>query len=93
MEEDLFLLPLVLGGNSLLARFSVPFSNGGGVEGRVSDGANQPEVAAVPEFSASWRNTSRLTGSTGLASNGRAKRATWLPRHLVRGVGALGDSK
>ena len=44
-------------------------------------------------FSASWRNTSRLTGSTGLASKGRAKRATWLPTHWVRGVGAVGDSK
>ena len=68
----------------------MPFSNGGGVEGRVIDGATQ---AAVPVFSASWRNTSRLTGSTGLASKGRAKRTTWLPRHLVHGVGAVGDSK
>ena len=57
-------------------------------------GAIQPkeEQAAVP-LSASWRNTSRLTGSTGLASIGRAKRATVLPRHLVRGGGAVGDSK
>ena len=57
-------------------------------------GAIQPEKeeAAVPLF-ASWRYTSRLTGSTGLASIGRAKRATVLPRHLVRGGGAVGDSK
>ena len=58
------------------------------------DGAIQPEEveAAVPT-SASWRKTSRLTGSTGLASIGRAKRATVLPRHLVRGGGAVGDNK
>ena len=58
------------------------------------NGAIQPEEVetAVP-WSASWRYTSRLTGSTGLASIGRAKRATVLPRHLVRGVGAVGDSK
>ena len=43
--------------------------------------------------SASWRHTSRLTGSTGRDLNGRAKRATVLPRDLVRGVGAVGDSK
>ena len=61
--------------------------------GRAADGATQPEVEAVPLFSASCLNTSLLTGSTGLASKGRAKRATWLPRHLVRGVGAVGDSK
>ena len=61
--------------------------------GRAADGATQPEVEAVPLFSASCLNTSRLIGSTGLASKGRAKRATWLPRHLVRGVGAVGDSK
>ena len=65
----------------------MPFPKGGGVLGRVSEGAIQPEVAAVLGFSASWRNTSRLTGSTGLASKGRAKRATWLPTHLVRGIG------
>ena len=63
------------------------------MEGRTPEGAIQPEVAAVQLFSASWRKTSRLTGSTGLASKGRAKRVTWLPRHLVRGVGAVGDSK
>ena len=57
-------------------------------------GTIQPEEeeAAVP-LSASWRYTSRLTGSTGLASIGRAKRAIWLPRHLECGVGAVGDSK
>ena len=57
-------------------------------------GANQPEEEeAAVLLSASWRYTSRLTGSTGLASIGRAKRATVLPRHLVRGGGTLGDSK
>ena len=61
--------------------------------GRVADGATQPEVEAVPLFSANCRNTSLLSGSTGLASKGRAKRATWLPRHLMRGVGGVGDSK
>ena len=61
--------------------------------GRAADGATQPEVEAVPLFSASCLNTSLLIGSTGLASKGRAKRATWLPRHLVHGVGAVGDSK
>ena len=61
--------------------------------GRAADGATQPEVEAVPLFCANCRNTSLLTGSTGLASKGQAKRATWLPRHLVRGVGAVGDSK
>ena len=71
----------------------MPFSSGGGVEGRVTDGATQPEEAADLVFSASWWNTSRLTGSTGLASKGLAKRATWLPRHFLRGVGAVGDSK
>ena len=61
--------------------------------GRVTDGATQPEVEAVPLVSANCLNTSLLTGSTGLASKGRAKRATCLPRHLVCGVGAVGDSK
>ena len=61
--------------------------------GNTPVGAIQPgeEEAAVLE-SASWRYTSCRTGSTGLASKGRAKRATWLPRHLERGVGAVGDS-
>ena len=57
-------------------------------------GAIQPEEEeAAVLLSASWRYTSRLTGPTGLASKGRAKRATWLPRHLEHGVGAVGDSK
>ena len=68
-------------------------SKGGGVEARAPVGAIQPEVAAVRVFSASWRKTSSRTGSTGLASKGRAKRATWSPKHLVRSVGAVGDSK
>ena len=55
--------------------------------------ANQPKVAAAVRFSISWLKDFRLAGSTGLASNGRAKRATVLPRHLVRGAGAVGDSK
>ena len=58
--------------------------------GRTPDGASQPEVDAAVR---AVGGTSRLTGSTGLDSNGRAKRATVLPRHLVRGVGAVGDSK
>ena len=56
-------------------------------------GAIQPEVVAAMLVSASWRKASRLAGSPGLASNGRAKRATVLPRHLVHGAGAVGDSK
>ena len=90
--EDLFLLPLHLRGNSSEAQSSVPGTRGGGVTGRTPVGATQPEEAAVL-VSASWRYTSRLTGSTGRDSNGRAKRATWLPIHLERGVGAVGDSK
>ena len=57
------------------------------------EGASQPEVVAAMLVSASWRKTSRLTGSTGRDSNGRAKQATVLPRHLVRGAGAVGDRK
>ena len=56
--------------------------------GRVPEWAIQPEVAAMLLFSTSVQKTSRLTGSTGLASKGRAKRATWFPIHWVRGVGA-----
>ena len=52
-------------------------------------GANQPVVAAV-QISSSWLKDFCLAGSTGLASKGRA---TVLPRHLVRGAGAVGDSK
>ena len=63
------------------------------MEARALDGANQPEVAAVLGFSASWRYSSRLTGSVGLASNGLLKRATCPPRHWVRSAGAVGDSK
>ena len=47
-------------------------------------GANQPTVVAAVRLSISWLKDFRLAGSTGLASNGRAKRATVLPRHLVR---------
>ena len=57
-------------GNFLPAHSSVPGPRGGGVEARALDGAHQPEVAAVLGFSASWRYSSRLTGSVGLASNG-----------------------
>ena len=56
-------------------------------------GAIQPEVVAAMLVSCSWLKDFCLAGSTGLASNGRAKRATVLPRHLVRGAGAVGDSK
>ena len=63
------------------------------MEARASDGATQPEVAAVLGFSASWRYSSRLTGSAGLASKGFKKRATCPPRHWVRSAGAVGDSK
>ena len=86
-------MTLDLEGNVLEALFSVLLSKRGGVVGRVADEATQPEVEAVPLVSANCLNTSLLTGSTGLASNGRAKRATWLPKHLVRDVGAVGDSK
>ena len=62
--------------------------------GNTPVGAIQPEEEeAAVLWSASWRYTSRLTGSTGRDSKGRAKRATWLPRHLARGVGVVGDSK
>ena len=63
------------------------------MEARAPDGANRPEVAAVLGFSASWRYSSRLTGSVDLASNGLLKRATCPPRHWVRSAGAVGDSK
>ena len=66
----------------------MPFCSGGGVTGRVEDGATQPEVEAVSRFAASCRNTSRRTGSVGLLSNGREKRATGSPMTLVRGTGA-----
>ena len=63
------------------------------MEAKASVGATQPEVAAVQGFSASWRYSSRLTGSVGLASNGLQKRATCSPRHWVRSAGAVRDSK
>ena len=71
----------------------MPGTRGGGVTGRTPVGAIQPEEEAAVRVSASWRYTSSLTGSTGRDSKGRAKRATWLPIHLERGVGAVGDSK
>ena len=58
------------------------------MEARALDGAHQPEVTAVLGFSASWRYSSCLTGSVGLASNGLLKRATCPPRHWVRSAGA-----
>ena len=71
----------------------MPRSSGGGEEAKAPVGAIQPEVAAVLGFSTSWRKTSRLTGSTGLASNGLEKRATVPPILWVRRVEAVGDSK
>ena len=61
--------------------------------GRVAKGATQPKDVAKPGTAASCRKTSRLIGSAGLLSNGRAKRATVSPIHRVRGAGAVGDSK
>ena len=63
------------------------------MEAKASVAATQPEVAAVQGFSASWRHSSRLTGSVGLASKGLQKRATCFPRHRMRSAGAVGDSK
>ena len=57
-------------GRFLPALSSVLGPRGGGVEAKASVGATQPEVAAVQGFSASWRYSSRLTGSVGLASKG-----------------------
>ena len=71
----------------------MPRSSGGGEEANTLVGAIQPKVAAEQGFSTSWRKTSRLTGSTGLASNGLEKRATVPPILLVRRVEAVGDSK
>ena len=56
-------------------------------------GATQPEEEEAPALAASWRKTSRLKVSVGLLSKGLAKRATGSPIHLVRGAGAVGDSK
>ena len=44
--------------------------------GSVAEGATQPEDVATPDTAASGRKTSRLMGSAGLLSKGRAKRAT-----------------
>ena len=63
------------------------------MEAKASVGATQPEVAAILGSSASWRYSSRLTGSAGLASKGLKKRANCPPRHLVCSAGAVGDSK
>ena len=68
-------------------------SNGRGVAERVAVGATQPEDVEEPDLAASWRKTSRLMVSVGLLSKGLAKRATESPIHLVRGAGAVGDSK
>ena len=69
-------LPLVLEGTTLGVLSSELLCNGGGVTGRVVVGATQPDVQAVPGLAASCQNTSRLTGSVGRLSKGRAKRAT-----------------
>ena len=69
-------LPLGLESTILEVLSSELLCNGGGVTGRVVDGATQPDVEAVPGLAASCRNTSRLTGSAGRLSKGRAKRAT-----------------
>ena len=61
--------------------------------GSVAEGATQPEDVAKPGTAASCLKTSCLIGSAGLLSNGQAKRATLSPIHLVRGAGAVGDSK
>ena len=67
--------------------------NGRGVAGRVAEGTIKPEDVARPDWAASCRKTSRLMGSVRLLSKGRAKRATESPIQLVRGAGAVGDSK
>ena len=66
-------LPLVLEGTVLEVLSSVPLCNGGGVTGRVVDGATQPDVEAVLELAASCWNTSLRTGSADLDLKGRAK--------------------
>ena len=68
-------------------------SNGQGVAERVAVGATQQEAVEESARPASWRKTSHLTVSIGLLSKGLAKRATESPKHLVRGAGAVGDSK
>ena len=64
-------------------------SRGRGVAERAAVGAIQPEF---PGCVASCWYSSRLTESAG-SQKGRLKRATLWPRHLVRGAGAVGDSK
>ena len=44
--------------------------------GSVAVGATQPEEEADPDTAANCLKTSRLMGSAGRLSNGRAKRAT-----------------
>ena len=68
-------------------------SNGRGVAERVAVGATQPVAVEELALEASCRKTSLLTGSAGLLSKGRAKRATLSPIHLVWGAGVVGDSK
>ena len=72
---------------------SVPLARGGGETGRVVVGATKPEVELEPLVDANCLYSSLLTGSTGRASKGRAKRATCSPIHLELGAGAVGDSK
>ena len=73
---------------------SVPPDRRIGEIGSGAAGATQPEVVLMPLGAVANRlNSSLLTGSTGLLSNGRAKRATCSPMHLERGAGAVGDSK
>ena len=66
---------------------------GRGGDERVAVGATQPEDVAGPDLAANWRKTFRLTESVGLLSKVLAKRSTESPIHLVRGAGAVGDSK
>ena len=65
-------------------------SSGRGVTGSEAVGAIQPKF---PGCVASCWYSSCLTESAGRLSKGRLKRATLWPRHLVRGAGAVGDSK
>ena len=73
---------------------SVPPDRRIGEIGSGAAGATQPEVELMPlGADANRLYRSLLTGSTGLTSNGRTKRATCSPMHLERGTGAVGDSK
>ena len=67
-------LPLVLEGTTLGVLSSELLCNGGDMTGRVVVGATQPDVEAVPGLAASCLNTSRLTGSAGRLSKGRASK-------------------